>query len=90
MWYPISVNFRRKPIKFCSSDRDLLHLYKQSVSYDRAKTEKIGDFCAHMVDFRRPGHISWSTCHGNIISTVAMVTITNYFIVQNSGWVKLW
>ena len=32
-------------------------LYKQFVSYDRAKTEKISYFCAHMVDFCRPGHI---------------------------------
>ena len=29
--------------------------------------------------------IIWSTYHGNIISTVAMVTLTNYSIVQNSG-----
>ena len=34
-----------------------LHMYKQFVSYDRAKTEKLVIFCAHMVDFRRPGHI---------------------------------
>ena len=24
MWYPISINFRRKPIKFYSSDRDFI------------------------------------------------------------------
>ena len=24
IWYPISVNFRIKPIKFCSSDRDFI------------------------------------------------------------------
>ena len=35
----------------------LLCLYKQFISYDRAKTEKLAIFCAHMVDFRRPGHI---------------------------------
>ena len=27
------------------------------ISYDRAKANKIGDFCAKMVDFCRPGHI---------------------------------
>ena len=26
------------------------------VSYDRAKSEKFGNFCTHMVDFCRPGH----------------------------------
>ena len=41
MWYPISVNFRRKPIKFYSSDRDF-----NVFVHDRAKTEKIGDFFA--------------------------------------------
>ena len=48
MWYPISLNFRRKPIKFCNSEvtEILLCLYKQFVSYDRAKMEKIGNFFA--------------------------------------------
>ena len=27
------------------------------LSYDTANTLKIGDFCTHMVDFRRPSHI---------------------------------
>ena len=31
-------------------------LYKQFVSYDGAKVEKLAIFCAHMVDFHRPGH----------------------------------
>ena len=57
MWYPVPVNFRRKPLNFAVVAEILLCLYKQFVSYVRAKTEKISDFCAHMVDFRRPGHI---------------------------------
>ena len=59
MWYPTAVNFRRKPIKFCSSNRDFIVLvsYEWFVSYDRGKTKKLVIFCTYMVDFCRPGHI---------------------------------
>ena len=46
----------------------LLCFYKQFVSYDRAMTEKTRQcFCAHMVDFRRPGHICSLNCKNGIL-----------------------
>ena len=46
MWYPISVILEESPLNSAVVTEILLCLYKQFVSYDRAKTEKIGDFFA--------------------------------------------
>ena len=52
----------------------LLCLYKQFLSYDRAKTEKNQRFfCAHKVDFCRPGHVYW---------------VLTY--VEENMWLSLW
>ena len=59
MHYPISVSYRRKPIKFCSSDEDFVEVVYIVIKLWYSKHAKNRRFfCTHMVDFRRPDHIN--------------------------------
>ena len=98
MWYLISVNFRRKPIKFCSSDRDLMCLYKQFISYDRAKTEKIGDiFVLTWLIFAGPVTIvhtrmyvdmCFKTCVAGVHTTMHIRRYTTYVHMMTTQFIQ--
>ena len=55
----------------------LLHLYKQSVSYDRAKTEKMGDFFA-LTWLIFAGPVTYSTHMYNRVCTVMYLATSLY------------